>query len=135
MMMPRWNDSYLLGKTSIDEQHKGLVECASNVVGARTRDVQVRYVHDLQELTAAHFAHEQALMRALDYSEMEEHVHEHQLLLSELHAVAKALATGSLSQEELSSFFSEWLIVHCIGSDARLAAEIRALEYWSCDVE
>lgn len=134
-MMPRWNDSYLLGKTSIDEQHKGLLECASNIVCAGTRDVQIRYAHALQELTAAHFAHEEALMRALQYSEMQEHAHEHELLLADLYEVAKALATGSLSQEALSSFFSEWLIVHCIGSDARLAAEIRALEYWSCDVE
>ena len=60
----RWNDSYLLGKTSIDEQRKGLVECASIIVCA----------HGLRDLTAAHFAHEEALMRALQYSEMEEHV-------------------------------------------------------------
>lgn len=57
------------------------------------------------------------------------------LLLSELNEVAKKLSPASIGQEELNSFLSEWLAVHCIGSDARLVSEIRALEYWSCDIE
>ena len=134
-MLPRWNDTYLVGHSSMDSQHKEILDYAASLVSARTCEMQVLCAKGLYDLTLAHFVHEEALMRSIQYVGLDEHKEQHWRLLARLDEIQHEIAGHQLHINILDTEINEWLVTHIINFDADLSAQIRSLQYWGCDVD
>jgi hemerythrin len=134
-MLPRWSDTYLVGHPSMDTQHKELLDYAASLVSARTCEMQVLFANGLYDLALAHFAHEDEIMRSIHYVDFDEHRGQHQQLLSRLDEIRHEIAGRRLHLNNFDTEINEWLVTHIINFDAELSAQIKALEYWGCDVD
>ena len=134
-MLPRWSDTYLVGHSSMDSQHREILDYAASLVSARTSEMQVLCAKGLYDLSRAHFAHEEALMRSIQYADFDTHKEQHGRLLSRLDEIQHEIAGHQLRMNVLDTEINEWLVTHIINFDADLSAKIRSMEYWGCDVD
>ena len=134
-MLPRWSDTYLVGHSSMDSQHRDLLDYAASLASARTCEMQMLYAKGLYDLSLAHFAHEEALMQSIQYVGFDEHKEQHSRLLSRLDEIQHEIAGRRLHTNVLDTEINEWLVTHIINFDAGLSAQIRSLEYWGCNVD
>lgn len=134
-MLPRWSDTYLVGHPSMDTQHKELLDYAASLVSARTCEMQVLCAKGLYDLTLAHFVHEEELMRNIQYVDFDEHKDQHRQLLYRLDEIQHDIAGRRLHLDNFDTEINEWLVTHIINFDTELSAQIKALEYWGCDVD
>ena len=132
-MLPRWSDTYLVGHSSMDSQHRELVYCAASLVSARTGDMQMVCAKELYGLTLAHFVHEESLMRSIQYVGFEAHKEQHRHLLSRLDEIQHEIAGRHLQTNALEIEIAEWMVTHIVNFDADLSAQIKSLKYWGCN--
>ncbi len=76
-----WDDSFALGITRLDEQHKGWVERLNDLAAAIESNQGPRQISDtlnfMVRYSEFHFAAEEELMAAHNYPDIEKHVLEH----------------------------------------------------------
>ena len=86
--MFEWNNSYSVGVTSIDAQHRNLFAISSELHAAMAtgqgKAVLGRILERLIRYTEAHFAHEERLMQRHKYPELRAHAAEHQALAKQV---------------------------------------------------
>jgi hemerythrin-like metal-binding protein len=121
-----WNDGYKIGDSAIDEQHQELFLRASDVIAATTREGQTLCTTRLYQFTRTHFSHEETLMRRLGYPDIEEHIKQHNELMSQLGEFSQHLARDTLIKAELEAFISHWFLTHVATADAKLAAFLKS---------
>ena len=134
-MLPGWSETYLVGHSTMDSQHRELLDYAASLVAARTCEMKVLCVKALYHLTLAHFAHEEALMRSIQYGGFDEHLAQHRLLLSRLDEIQHEVAEPPLHADIFDTEIYEWLVTHIINFDADLSEKIKSTQYWECDVD
>lgn len=95
----RWREAWNLGVASIDRDHRRLAALLDRIAHLTTQAPPAHAPHGLMRLlarlgqeTRAHFAHEEALMRATDYSHLAGHKAEHDLLLAEYTLLVREVA-------------------------------------------
>ncbi|MCF8168332.1 MAG: bacteriohemerythrin [Rhodoferax sp.] len=125
-MAIRWKDSYKIGDADIDEQHILLFANINLFLEARDKASQTLCAMGLYQYAREHFAHEETLMRALQYPALKVHIEQHTALLTRLNAVSAAIAGDTLNKAELESFLVEWTLSHIRTFDTKLASFIRA---------
>jgi len=84
----------------------------------------------LGEHTRAHFAREEALMRANDYPDLAAHKREHRLLLAEYVGLLREISAGDgevLDLEILRSL-KGWILGHLLDTDRKLADYLHGLK-------
>ncbi|GAB3215372.1 bacteriohemerythrin [Pseudaeromonas pectinilytica] len=120
-----WKNSYECGTTAIDEEHRQLFELANALLNA---ELEQQHATDsiqdsLAELlahTVEHFHHEEELLAAIDYPELESHRLEHQRLLEQAAALNEAAASEELPFTNLLDFVvQEVILTHMFKYDRR----------------
>jgi len=125
-MSLQWKDGYKIGHDEIDAQHRHLFKLVNTVLAARDKVVLTACAMALFQYTREHFAHEEELMKRLNYPAMAAHEAQHNSLISRLSEISARIANDTLDRVVLEAFLSDWLLNHIATSDIKLAAYILA---------
>jgi hemerythrin len=132
MALMEWNEKLSVGVTSVDAQHKKLVEMLNELYDAmqakQSQEALGKVLDGLIAYTASHFKHEEALFAQTGYPAAAEHKKEHDDLTRQVLEVKKKYqegATATLSMEVLN-FLRKWLLSHIQGSDKRYGPHLNA---------
>jgi hemerythrin len=127
--MFEWQDTYTVGVTVIDEQHRELFELmhamqqgyGADAPVKRGRAVFVQLLTEVVTKAKAHFATEQALMRQWNYPHLAEHQQVHDSLAEHAEALLERVRSGnSIGPAEVLRFLGNWLAHHISAADQRL---------------
>ncbi|NDP41022.1 MAG: hemerythrin family protein [Rhodoferax sp.] len=124
-MKIEWHDSYAIGNQEIDTQHRELFHKAIVLLEAKDKAGLTDAVMGFFQYVRDHFTHEEELMRHLKYPSINEHMQEHDDLVSGLNSIATGIAAETLDRNKLAVFLSDWLTDHIGHSDAKLAAYLK----------
>lgn len=125
MTLLKWTKAFSVGIEEVDSDHKELVEMINGLhdvmqVGADYVQV-VALLGEIYSQIAAHFAHEEMIMRNAGYALYEEHKEDHETLLDDLREIMDEVdADGSFDAVALSADLNRWFIDHFHTHDARL---------------
>jgi hemerythrin-like metal-binding protein len=121
--MFEWKDDYLVGVTTIDEQHKQLFRLAERfhqaVVANKGKAMLGELLDALIRYTEGHFQVEERLMASCDYPEHEQHSAQHQDLRKRLSASQQRFESGETVTILVLQFMSR-LATHITSTDRRL---------------
>lgn len=125
MRLIAWKDEYNTGIAAIDDEHRELVSAINRLHeeldGAGMRRTVISFFEDLKKEIAAHFTHEEVLMRERGYEELGRHKADHDRLLEELTDIKEAYAySEEVDSVELGVRLEEWFFRHFRTYDARL---------------
>jgi hemerythrin-like metal-binding protein len=130
-----WNDALTTGVTTMDEQHKILVNMineANDLLNETTgRDVYMEVVKDLIAYALYHFDDEEELMIAAQYPQeaREKHIEEHRAFSHKVTTIHQELVHGKLiDRNELIGYLNHWLVNHIMGTDQQLGKALLAKE-------
>jgi hemerythrin len=125
-----WSEELSTAITFLDEEHKDLVQSYLKLMqDVRNATCLSHFLEDLQDLlarTRAHFAHEERVMRNIDYHGLREHKTVHDRLLEDFSDFLQNIGTG-FSQGDfhaLAEYFRYWLFDHIKDHDVPLKAFI-----------
>jgi hemerythrin len=130
--MFEWNSAYCVGIHSIDAQHQNLFAMARELHGAMAagqgKAALAKLLDRLARYTAAHFTHEERLMRLGDYPGLESHISEHRALEQKVKDFQADFAAGRVSiSVQLLQFLRTWLDHHIRHSDQAYAPYVKDL--------
>jgi hemerythrin len=125
-----WKPKYSVQIGSIDGQHQNLFRLAGELYAAMSagqgKAALSRILDRLVQYTAAHFAHEERLMRLHDYPDMAAHCAEHQALTKQVLAFQAEFEAGRVAMTvQLLHFLKDWLQKHIAESDQKYAPYLR----------
>ncbi|MCF8169227.1 MAG: bacteriohemerythrin [Rhodoferax sp.] len=130
-----WNDTFATGVTTIDDQHKILVnmlnEANERLDESTTRDVLLEIVKDLISYALYHFDEEEELMIHTRYPQTpcQQHMEEHRAFSERVTTIQRELVQGTLiHRDELIGYLNNWLINHIMGTDKRFESFVLASE-------
>lgn len=119
-----WNDSYLLGITEIDLQHKKLLSLADDmyeIVNGDEDSLKVnlsKVLKSLTDYTVYHFTSEEEFMKKYGYPSADMHKSMHDNFIAEVTKQIKSLNTATKTEaERLYSFLATWVLNHIAKSD------------------
>lgn len=124
-----WSDSLAVGETSIDQQHKRLVELFNRLLntlhasGSSTQEIG-DVLNELVKYTQFHFAHEAELMERFSYPGRSDHLSKHDDLIRKVALYRSRFEQGESVGGELTTFLRDWLINHILKTDRLLANHI-----------
>jgi hemerythrin-like metal-binding protein len=128
--MFEWSNDYSVGVQSVDAQHQNLFAMARELHTAMTsgqgKASLAKILDRLVQYTAAHFAHEERLMRLADYPGLESHAAEHRALTRKvLDFQADFQAGRTALTVQLLQFLRTWLQNHIQHSDQAFAPYLK----------
>ncbi|MBO8457775.1 MAG: hemerythrin family protein [Spirochaetes bacterium] len=119
-----WNDSYLLGITEIDLQHKKLLSLADDmyeIVNGDEDSLKVnlsKVLKSLTDYTVYHFSNEEEFMKKYGYPSADMHKSMHDNFIAEVTKQIKSLNTATKAEaERLYKFLASWVLNHIAKSD------------------
>lgn len=119
-----WNDSYLLGITEIDLQHKKLLSLADDmyeIVNGDEDSIKVnlsKVLKSLTDYTVYHFSNEEEFMKKYGYPSADMHKSMHDNFIAEVTKQIKSLSTATKTEaERLYKFLASWVLNHIAKSD------------------
>jgi diguanylate cyclase (GGDEF)-like protein/hemerythrin-like metal-binding protein/PAS domain S-box-containing protein len=106
-----WKPEYLSGEPTIDTEHKELFQLANQLfeLAASQKNDPTRLNPALDELlhhVTTHFEHEEALLRQINYSDVDEHTRQHTLLKEQVIALRQVAKERDISAGELVDFLA-----------------------------
>ena len=124
MPLINWGPKYSVGITTIDTQHKKLVDIINDLNDAmrngKSKEVLNSTLTSLIDYTKVHFKFEEDLFNKYGYSEKLSHKMLHDKLtrqvLDSYDSYQKGKATVSI---ELMNFLSDWLLKHIVAEDKK----------------
>ena len=116
-----WRDSYKIGDTAIDEQHRELFKRAAYVLAATSHEGQVISAMRLFQYMRTHLSHEEEMMRRLDYPKLKAHTQEHQEMIARLNVISLKIANENLVKSDLEDLLGDWFLAHMETADTELA--------------
>lgn len=127
MPLLSWKNEYSVNIREIDEQHKKLVEMINELhdamVAQKAKEVLGGVLTKLINYTASHFANEERLMKTHGYPEFAEHKEKHEKMTAKVLALQKDWQAGKINLSlDVSSFLSDWLNKHILGTDKKYSA-------------
>lgn len=126
-MMFNWQDSYSVGITTMDDQHKQLIGIISDLYDAmakgKGRQILDEVFTRLEEYTLTHFRSEEKLMKLYGYPDYQCQLEQHQKFVDQLVSLRKksASTTEPVSVQTVS-FMRDWLINHILKEDKKYTA-------------
>lgn len=131
-----WDQCFVTGLATVDEQHQRLVdiinqfgELLTDANGPSADDIE-RVFGQLASYAQYHFHEEEQLMAesGFDQSYLSHHQREHATFLREVtHLHAEMTASDSTDAHALLSFLSNWLAYHILGTDQTMAYVMSAI--------
>jgi hemerythrin-like metal-binding protein len=124
--MFEWKPDYSVKIASIDGQHQNLFRMAEELCAAMNtgqgKAVLSKTLDRLVQYTQVHFAHEERLMHAHRYPDLDAHIAEHRALTQKVVAFQSDFETGkALVTVQLLHFLKDWLQHHIAESDQKYA--------------
>lgn len=120
----RWTEAMSVGDASLDAEHRGWIEIVAELQRAAQRgdgDAALPATFDrLAAYTLAHFAHEEAFLRALGYDDLAEHEDLHRRFERRLADLRARSRTERISAEVIDTLVG-WLVTHIEVVDHRYA--------------
>ena len=125
MQLLQWKPSYALGIPSIDTEHREMIRVINAVYeqleNNHDPDQVQAVLGDIHAQIAAHFALEERIMRAANYSEFVQHKDSHEELLDQIRDLMDSYAADpETGKDLLQSRLADWFAVHFATFDARL---------------
>lgn len=122
-----WKKSYEIGHSQIDEQHKALVELINKLLieeegSSKSADL----LEDFMKYAQEHFAHEELIMKELDFPELELHKTQHLgYILKGMEFANKSIRNHAKLHSETLTYLKEWLLTHILVEDKKIAAYLK----------
>jgi hemerythrin len=129
-MLIEWQDGLLVGFEAIDQEHRDLVSMINQlydqVRNDQTKETIENTLFTLADQVAAHFTHEDELMRTHGYPHRASHLLEHRKLIDQLDTLLDGidLLTSPMLLNAIG-FMDHWFTDHVVNSDARLGEYLR----------
>lgn len=124
-MLPKWNNSYSVYNTKIDEQHKKLFELAAGIEQISDKSVSKSEVKELLvgffNYMKEHFSDEEEYMQAISYPELDEHKLIHKDIIRMMINLIKTVKTTNDLKEKLYIAAKKWLLNHILYEDMKVA--------------
>jgi hemerythrin len=121
-----WKDSYKIGNADIDAEHEMWFEVINRFLEATDKESLVLCETQMYRYTQVHFAHEEKLMRRINYPGIRDHIEQHNALVAKLYGITLQIASDTLDRNEWRNYLSSWLIKHIATTDTRLAAYVQS---------
>ena len=130
MPLIEWQDRFSLGITSVDHEHREMVELINNLYdqlgeGAGHEEI-LDFLSEIYVRISSHFALEERVMREKNYKHFAEHKQDHEALLDEILEISDAFEEGAYGEveDELAKRLEKWFLIHFQTHDARLHKEL-----------
>jgi hemerythrin len=128
-----WKDDYSVGISTIDIQHRKMIDLINEVLESIRdgREIQIirEIINDLEQYTVYHFSQEEILFQEYGYNKAKEHGQMHELYVKKIESMKKL---ASLNEERLSiltfDFLRTWLEDHILKDDIEYVRFIREKE-------
>ena len=122
-----WNRSMETGIESVDNQHRRLVEMINDFYSEMdknsSKEKMLELLKGLKNYTLYHFEDEEALMRAVNYPEIQEHIAIHKTFVKKVSDFEQRFVSGKLLLTlEVTNFIKEWIVKHIMGEDMKYVA-------------
>ena len=121
-----WEDSWNVGITEIDDDHKKLVSLLQKLFGALIAAQGAEYVKtiffELIDYTRYHFEREEEIYKEYNYNELEHHKQLHQDLIQQVLDISKELLSEGETEKVSDDFFEflkHWLVDHILDEDLK----------------
>ncbi len=121
-----WREEFRVGVTTIDEQHRRLVDMLGGFYGALAATGQSKaalgvLLGGLVEYTRYHFTTEEQLMEQTRFPALRAHRQQHAGFVQKVSEMAERHArNGVVLSIEATSFLREWLFNHILVTDREL---------------
>jgi diguanylate cyclase (GGDEF)-like protein/hemerythrin-like metal-binding protein len=117
-----WQEAYECGQPQIDAEHRALFDAANALIDTALRDEDPGPVGaalaSLLDEVERHFAHEEALLEAAHYPELQPHGQAHAELLRRAQALLAQLRAGQAAFGEVVEFAARDLVMrHLLAAD------------------
>ena len=127
-----WDESLHFGITTIDQQHRRLVDLVNKLYRAmRNRAGKTALggiLTELAQYTVDHFRDEEALMVKAGYEQLNAHKKEHEKLVGSVVDFQKKFQEGSATVSlDLMNFLSNWLLNHIKIVDRRYVSALKKI--------
>jgi hemerythrin-like metal-binding protein len=123
MALFTWSAQYETGIFMIDTQHKKLVEAINTLHDAmkegKGKEKAESTLSFLVDYTVQHFKTEEDLMKKKGYPDFVNHKAVHDKLVAEVTDMKTKYLAGKVLPMQLSSFLSDWLKNHILGTDKK----------------
>lgn len=117
MSVFKWNDSYSVNVTEMDDQHKKLVDLINQLhdamLGRRAKEIQKGILDQLITYTKTHFTREEQLMQQHNYTGLPEQKIQHEKFVEKLRSWVRDYKDGRLTLSlDMMNFLKDWLLNH-----------------------
>lgn len=130
MPLFEWNDSYSVGITEMDNEHKKLFaiinELFDGLKAGKGRDILDGIFNQLKDYTRVHFSDEEILMKRYEYPGLEEQKKQHEAFIDKIRVEENKSKGGAfLVSVEILGFLRDWLTTHIQKFDKQYGDFIR----------
>lgn len=124
---------FIFGIEKIDSEHRHLISIFNRMSEKAEQKEStdfVKIMDELEEYGNDHFANEETLMKKANFTEIDEHVIQHQIFRQKINDFKTSIQFGSSTLEvEIVTFLRKWLLKHIMECDAKYVPSIK--EYLS----
>lgn len=121
----QWNPRYAIGDALIDAEHQALFELAREFAAATEQKDLQRLTMQIYKYTREHFAHEETLMREINYPSYQAHVDQHNTMISRLNDISALIAKNEHHRVAIETWINEWFVQHITHADAMLIGHVK----------
>lgn len=131
-----WDEEFVTGLPSVDEQHRSLVDLFNELNqslfgGVDTSEHELEALfRRLTDYAEYHFADEEGLMgrASLDSRHIRAHCEEHAQFVTQVNSMWTARHILKLPAETIMGFLTSWLSLHILGVDQSMARQMVAIQ-------
>ncbi len=123
MALMEWSESFGVGHTTLDSDHRILIDLLNQLHDAldtgQSRQVVGSVINVLYEYTEHHFRREEAMLREAGYPTLDAHLALHRALEDRVRDIRDRWAAGNRAAlgDEVLEFLKKWLTEHILGAD------------------
>lgn len=133
IMKYQFRDDYLIGNTTIDNEHRQLFNILNRVSEDAERDdidkreLYLEFLEELSGYATQHFIHEERFMESINDPQLSIQQKEHMAFLNYVHEQQMTEIPEDVSKrlKEVMEFGAEWLSHHILGSDIFIGSNLK----------
>jgi len=131
-MENEWSDSYLIGISEVDEQHKEFFAASQKlcdeILNSRGEKAVMEAWDFLKDYANKHFKSEEAFMVKHNYPRLDEHKKLHDTFIEQLDMINDEFEIYTVGSQDMADRVGEitttWLLEHIIDEDTKIAKHV-----------
>lgn len=112
-----WDQSYSVGNSEIDQQHRRMLELASSIPEKLDEPSIRQLLMKIHEHAQEHFTDEENMMKEIGYPRLAEHRELHETLITQLDGLRAQSFHSEKSVRRFKRFVYDWVIDHIMNED------------------